>query len=348
MTQLDLTPDNLGDLEGKEKIPIEKTKFPRETCCRICQTVISTEKLISPCLCKGSMAFVHLSCLERWLNQSGRDSCELCTFRYEAEQTKRYKLLEALRIWYRHPRHQSQLKSDIMMALVLTGVTAILVGICLGGMKYFVLEGLRLGVSYVWTEGIISFFLSVIIIGYVTTIYVMLRDNLLPFYYWWNRCVNVRLVLDMELVPVLEDDYFLSSSSSVSFLDFPGSTTGLRPKQHDNNKEINNNFSNRISQDAVIRIPDVDGATFSNNQNQINPSTRNDIAPVLSQIMANLFNNQAPVTQPVIQTKESEKDCNQLGIEIQNTLSAISPRQVQDVESTEGQDRRLDSKYEFE
>ncbi|XP_022184544.1 uncharacterized protein LOC111043803 [Nilaparvata lugens] len=347
MPQSELPPENLDNLEVKEKSTNTNTKFPRETCCRICQTAISTEKLISPCLCKGSMAFVHLSCLERWLNQSGRDSCELCTFRYEAEQTRRYSLLEGLRIWFRHPRHLSQLKSDIMMALVLTGVTAILVGISLGGMKYFVLEGHRLGISYVWTEGVISFFLSVIIIGYITTIYVMFRDHMLPWYNWWNKCVNVRLVLDMELVPVLEDDYFLSSSCSVSFLDFPGSSTGLRCKQNDNSKEMNNNnFVNGISQDAVIRIPDVDSTTFTANQNSTT-QRNNDIAPVLSQIITNLFENQAVAAQTAIQTKDSEKDCDQLGIEIQNTLSVISSRQVQDVESNEGQDRRFDSKYEF-
>ncbi|KAH9635268.1 hypothetical protein HF086_001924 [Spodoptera exigua] len=48
--------------------------------CRICMTR-GRERLISPCNCKGSLANVHLSCLERWLNQVGRNHCELCGFR---------------------------------------------------------------------------------------------------------------------------------------------------------------------------------------------------------------------------------------------------------------------------
>nr|CAD7440601.1 unnamed protein product [Timema bartmani] len=51
--------------------------------CRYCQTADeSPEKLIMPCKCQGTMAFVHLTCLTRWLNSVGRTYCELCLTRY--------------------------------------------------------------------------------------------------------------------------------------------------------------------------------------------------------------------------------------------------------------------------
>lgn len=47
----------------------------------------------------GSLAYVHLSCLERWLNQSGRTYCELCQYQFHAVQTRRYSRMESLRMW---------------------------------------------------------------------------------------------------------------------------------------------------------------------------------------------------------------------------------------------------------
>lgn len=41
--------------------------------------------------CKGTLAYVHLSCLERWLNQSCRTYCELCRYYFNAVETPRYR-----------------------------------------------------------------------------------------------------------------------------------------------------------------------------------------------------------------------------------------------------------------
>ncbi|KYN19459.1 E3 ubiquitin-protein ligase MARCH3, partial [Trachymyrmex cornetzi] len=59
--------------------------------CRICHTNTAKEPLISPCRCKGTLAYVHLSCLERWLNQSCRTYCELCRYYFNAVETPRYR-----------------------------------------------------------------------------------------------------------------------------------------------------------------------------------------------------------------------------------------------------------------
>lgn len=58
-------------------------------CCRICHSGVSREQLISPCNCKGSLGHVHRSCLEQWLNEAGRSTCELCFHQYNAIQTRR-------------------------------------------------------------------------------------------------------------------------------------------------------------------------------------------------------------------------------------------------------------------
>ncbi|KAH7978099.1 hypothetical protein HPB49_004475 [Dermacentor silvarum] len=46
--------------------------------CRICHEGDQEGPLASPCSCSGTMGFVHVPCLEHWLNERNMDYCELC------------------------------------------------------------------------------------------------------------------------------------------------------------------------------------------------------------------------------------------------------------------------------
>lgn len=48
------------------------------------------DRFISPCLCKGSLRYVHRQCLEYWLSQSKILHCELCMYNFQTESTLRY------------------------------------------------------------------------------------------------------------------------------------------------------------------------------------------------------------------------------------------------------------------
>jgi E3 ubiquitin-protein ligase MARCH1/8 len=51
--------------------------------CRICHCEgTNDEPLISPCLCLGTMQYLHQSCLQRWIKSAGVKSCELCKFEF--------------------------------------------------------------------------------------------------------------------------------------------------------------------------------------------------------------------------------------------------------------------------
>ncbi|XP_075528685.1 uncharacterized protein LOC142560224 [Dermacentor variabilis] len=50
--------------------------------CRICHEGDQEDPLVSPCNCSGTMGFVHVSCLEHWLNERNVDICELCGQRF--------------------------------------------------------------------------------------------------------------------------------------------------------------------------------------------------------------------------------------------------------------------------
>ncbi|KAF5295201.1 hypothetical protein FQA39_LY13206 [Lamprigera yunnana] len=144
--------------------------------CRICQTNTPNESLISPCNCKGTLAHVHLSCLEKWLNQSSRSYCELCMYHYNSVQTLRYGFWEGILMWSRHPRNRAHVNSDILISILLTIVTGGLVAVCILGMQYFVMEGKKM-------------------VGYVITLYLVIRDQLVPWYTWWKNTFDVRLLL---------------------------------------------------------------------------------------------------------------------------------------------------------
>ncbi|CAH1163754.1 unnamed protein product [Phaedon cochleariae] len=163
--------------------------------CRICHTNTVNEALISPCNCKGSLAYVHLSCLERWLNQSSRSYCELCMFRYSSVQTKRYGLCRGIRLWMGHPRNRGHVRSDAIIAVLLTLVTSGLLTCSFLGMEYFVSEGGKLGIQRKWIRTSVSMFILAVVMGYVVTIYLIIRDQVIPWHRWWISTVDIRLVL---------------------------------------------------------------------------------------------------------------------------------------------------------
>lgn len=57
--------------------------------CRICHCGEETEVLISPCLCTGSVKFVHHSCLMNWLQRAVMSKCELCLFPLDVKRTRK-------------------------------------------------------------------------------------------------------------------------------------------------------------------------------------------------------------------------------------------------------------------
>lgn len=63
--------------------------------CRICHDSSTDEtvgRLIAPCLCDGSLKYVHENCVQRWITISNTKKCELCHFEYETHTyTKPFK-----------------------------------------------------------------------------------------------------------------------------------------------------------------------------------------------------------------------------------------------------------------
>lgn len=63
--------------------------------CRICHEsneptndmdLDSCGRLIAPCLCDGSLKYVHEKCIQQWIEISQSRKCELCHFEYETRK----------------------------------------------------------------------------------------------------------------------------------------------------------------------------------------------------------------------------------------------------------------------
>lgn len=52
--------------------------------CRICYAECG--ELVSLCECRGSMEFVHVECMNKWLDMSKKDHCPTCFMKFPRKE----------------------------------------------------------------------------------------------------------------------------------------------------------------------------------------------------------------------------------------------------------------------
>ncbi|VDM84811.1 unnamed protein product [Strongylus vulgaris] len=62
--------------------------------CRVCRG--DDGHLYYPCLCTGSIKYVHQECLTEWLKYSKKEVCELCNYKYSFQPIYRHDMPKAL------------------------------------------------------------------------------------------------------------------------------------------------------------------------------------------------------------------------------------------------------------
>ena len=104
--------------------------------CRICHEGESGgERLISPCLCSGSVGLLHRSCIEKWLSSVNKDTCELCHQKYRVSRHSR-----PFSSWLLTPAvgdDQRNLVGDTVCFILLTPLTTISAYLCASGASYY-------------------------------------------------------------------------------------------------------------------------------------------------------------------------------------------------------------------
>ncbi|PNF27402.1 hypothetical protein B7P43_G17266 [Cryptotermes secundus] len=96
--------------------------------CRICHEDDTSENLISPCECTGTLGLVHRKCLEKWLSASNTTECEICKHQFN---TRRYQ--RSIWQWFQSHRglgcHQG-FYLDVLCLLILTPPCLVSIYLC--------------------------------------------------------------------------------------------------------------------------------------------------------------------------------------------------------------------------
>jgi RING-variant domain len=81
-------PASQGELSRTGTEDIKKCRIGRMASTENYHETIDFDPLIRPCLCKGSMAYVHLQCLQRWRKESFKNqfTCEVCHYQYNLQR----------------------------------------------------------------------------------------------------------------------------------------------------------------------------------------------------------------------------------------------------------------------
>ncbi|GLT43138.1 hypothetical protein SLA2020_171090 [Shorea laevis] len=94
--------------------------------CRICHEAEfeSCKSLEAPCACSGTVKFAHRDCIQRWCNEKGNTTCEICLQEYGPGYTapsKKSQLIEAavtIRDSLQVPRSELDLERQRLVAMV--------------------------------------------------------------------------------------------------------------------------------------------------------------------------------------------------------------------------------------
>ncbi|XP_059224605.1 uncharacterized protein LOC106081171 isoform X2 [Stomoxys calcitrans] len=164
--------------------------------CRICHINENSEKLVAPCLCKGSLSYVHTYCLERWVKTSRYTICELCQYQYNTQQTLRYTFLQSLRVWYSRPSSLRILQEDCQLFSFITLVAFGIIGTILVAIQYYNLQGTNTEIARAWSKGWMMFFLFATLAVYMVNVYMIAKSHLTPWYRWWQSAREIHLILE--------------------------------------------------------------------------------------------------------------------------------------------------------
>ncbi|WOK94251.1 hypothetical protein Cni_G02953 [Canna indica] len=73
--------------EVENKISEEEEPLIQMVDCRICQEEDHVKNLEAPCACSGSLKYAHRACVQRWCNEKGDITCEICHEQYKPGYT---------------------------------------------------------------------------------------------------------------------------------------------------------------------------------------------------------------------------------------------------------------------
>lgn len=149
------------------------------------------------------MGPVHVKCLEHWLEESNRNSCELCGYEFQVERTPRYKAITSIIIWLCLSQHRRQLymhnlRTDLLRCLVVTPVTIICSYICVIGADFYAMNNYNNFPPARWTTYSLIVMMALLIFSYFIWIYMTVQYHQNAWFCWWQKTSAVKITLPSE------------------------------------------------------------------------------------------------------------------------------------------------------
>ncbi|CAD7091695.1 unnamed protein product [Hermetia illucens] len=111
----DISPSHV-ELNNAETTSTAESNAPQ---CRICRYMSQTNQLIPcPCKCTGSVGFIHLKCLNRWIRVRRTKLCEICKQEYNTPALERKYF--ALFLAFFRPKYLGVILKDIFNIMSVT------------------------------------------------------------------------------------------------------------------------------------------------------------------------------------------------------------------------------------
>ncbi|KAL1513985.1 hypothetical protein ABEB36_003316 [Hypothenemus hampei] len=166
--------------------------------CRICHGGDSIDDLLTPCRCRGTIALVHLKCLERWLLESNHSCCELCNHRYSIIRERQYSVLWSILVFLRHPGlHLKEIIMDLITFSIYTpsavASTYMLMLICEGLAKNSIVTTGSLSSHIIAFSAV--FGMAAIDFTYSSWLITTLQRHVEAWREWYNSHTRIRVIL---------------------------------------------------------------------------------------------------------------------------------------------------------
>ena len=153
---------------------------------------------------QGTIGAIHQTCLEQWLEESNRNSCELCRYEFQLERTLRYRALQSIPIWMwlgqgRHRLYARNLHSDILRCLIVTPLTIACSYVCIVASDFYSKNNYDNFPPARWTTYSLLAMMTLIIFSYFVWMYSAIGYHQRVWFYWWQKTSVVKLTLPLEV-----------------------------------------------------------------------------------------------------------------------------------------------------
>ncbi|XP_074116167.1 E3 ubiquitin-protein ligase MARCHF2 [Cotesia typhae] len=144
------------------------------------------------------MGAIHLSCLERWLEESNRNSCELCGYQFDIERTPRYSALHSIIIWMCTKQEEQQLfvrniRVDLIRCMIATPLTLGSTYVCIVAADFYSTNNYDNFPPARWTTYSLIAMMILVVFSYFAWIYMALQYHQRVWFYWWQKTSVVKL-----------------------------------------------------------------------------------------------------------------------------------------------------------